>query len=135
MKRFFSHILKRLFELQWGCGSPVVKASDPDRHVMCSSPVSIKRRRCRRKSPGGVEQRVTLQVRSIVTGKEARRSRSVDERLYLLMDDFETSVESFVPWEDCENSFKESFWSKSDEAAQLKQDGFKIEPLIPLLRF
>ncbi|GFV69401.1 uncharacterized protein TNCV_2778161 [Trichonephila clavipes] len=34
----------------WGCGSPVVKVSDHDRHVMSSSPVPLKthhvRQRC-----------------------------------------------------------------------------------------
>ncbi|GFX99959.1 uncharacterized protein TNCV_259961 [Trichonephila clavipes] len=32
-------------ELFWGCGSPVVKVSDHDRHVMSSSPVPLKTRR------------------------------------------------------------------------------------------
>ncbi|GFU50313.1 hypothetical protein TNCV_301461 [Trichonephila clavipes] len=29
----------------WGCGSPVVKVSDPGRHVMSSRPVPLKIRR------------------------------------------------------------------------------------------
>ncbi|GFY20824.1 hypothetical protein TNCV_1120581 [Trichonephila clavipes] len=29
----------------WGCGGPMVKVSDPGRHVMSSSPVPLKTRR------------------------------------------------------------------------------------------
>ncbi|GFU46643.1 hypothetical protein TNCV_1546581 [Trichonephila clavipes] len=38
----------------WGCGSPVVKVSDHDRHVMSSNPVPLKTRR--------VEQQCTLNL-------------------------------------------------------------------------
>ncbi|GFW79335.1 uncharacterized protein TNCV_2477421 [Trichonephila clavipes] len=38
-------------ETSWGCGSPVVKISDPGRHVMSSSLVPLKTRRVGERCP------------------------------------------------------------------------------------
>ncbi|GFW81062.1 hypothetical protein TNCV_4804301 [Trichonephila clavipes] len=56
-----AHALQHLRsrKLRWGCGSPVVKASDHGRNVMSSSPVPLKTRR--------VGQQCTLNLSRVET--------------------------------------------------------------------